>query len=112
MKSRKIITGSLIALVLCLLVAAFSSELPDGMEMVMEKLGISSRQQQTALSPDLYPLPEYRFPRINSPIASTALAALAGMAVVFGVVIAVGTLLRKYKGTEKGKNEQQLGKKG
>ncbi len=112
MKSRRISAGFLIALVLCLLVSIFSSELPDGMEMVMEKLGISDRQQETSPSPDFYPLPEYRFPRIKSPIASTALAALAGMAVVFGAVVAIGTLLRKYKSAEKGSSDNQMGIKG
>lgn len=112
MKRRRIIAGFLIALALCLLVSIFSSELPDGMEMVMEKLGISRHQQKASQSADFSPLPEYRFPRINSPIASTALAALAGMAVVFGAVVAIGTLLRKFKGTEKGKTNKQMGIKG
>lgn len=112
MKSRRISAGFLIALVLCFLVSIFSSELPDGMEMVMEKLEISDRQQETSPSPDFYPLPKYRFPGIKSPIASTALAALAGMAVVLGAVVVIGTLLRKYKSAEKGSADNQMGIKG
>ncbi|MFB0519424.1 MAG: PDGLE domain-containing protein [Acidobacteriota bacterium] len=112
MKRRRIVTGILIALALCLLVSIFSSELPDGMEMVMEKLRISRHHQKASQSADFSPLPEYRFPRINSPFASTALAAFIGMAVVFGVMVAIGTLLRKYKGAEKGKTNKQMGIKG
>jgi len=113
MKNRRIIIGALIALALSLLVSISSSELPDGLEMVMEKLGISSRQQEASShSPNFNPLPEYQFPRINSPIASTALAALTGMAIVFGVVVAIGTLLRKYKDAEKGKTHKHMGIKG
>ncbi len=103
MKTRGIIIGFLAALVLSLIVSFLASELPDGLKKVMEKLGIFSHQQEASILPYSYPLPEYRFPGIKSPVASTALAALTGMAVVFGVVIAIGALLRKYKGKEEGK---------
>jgi len=111
MKRKSIIIGFFIALVLSLLVSFFASELPDGLEKVMEKLGISSRQQEASTSPYSSPIPEYRFPGVKSPIVSTALAALTGMAVVFGVVIATGTILRKYRSKQKYKTNKKWTRK-
>ena len=105
MKRKKFIIGFLIALALSLLISILSSELPDGLEKVMEKLGISSPHQRAATPSYSSPLPEYRLPGIKSPIASTALAALTGMAVVFGVVITIGTLLRKHKVNKREKSD-------
>ena len=105
MKRKGITIGFIIALALSLLISFLSSELPDGLEKVMEKLGISSQRQGASTPPYSSPLPEYRFPGIKSPLASMALSALTGMAIVFGVVTAIGTLLRKHKVNKREKSD-------
>jgi cobalt/nickel transport system permease protein len=78
-----LIYGSLIIVGLILFVLPFASRWPDGLERVAAVFGFSSRSLPAPLVPS--PLAEYRVPGIGSLSWTTALAALIGAALVFGI---------------------------
>lgn len=75
--------GLLVAVGLIVFVAPFASPLPDGLQRVAATLGFAPRATPApALVP---PFARYLIPGLGSGPASTALAALIGTAVAFGI---------------------------
>jgi cobalt/nickel transport system permease protein len=97
-----IVLGSLVILGLILFVLPFASRWPDGLERTAAALGFDSR----ALSRQVVssPLADYRVPGIGSLPLATALAALVGALLVFGVSFVIAKKLfpaPTVKGPEK-----------
>jgi len=76
-----LIYGSIVTAGLVLFVSPFASGWPDGLEKVAGALGFASRSLANPLVAS--PLADYRVPGIGSLPAATAVAGLAGAAVVF-----------------------------
>jgi cobalt/nickel transport system permease protein len=83
---RSALAGLAIALAVCVFLAPFASEHPDGLEWVGARLGFLNEE---AASPALVPapIPDYQLPLFgsNHVKAATAVAGLVGTLVVFGV---------------------------
>jgi hypothetical protein len=84
------LAGLAIALAVCVFLAPFASEHPDGLEWVGAQLGFLNEQ---ALAPALIPtpIPDYQLPLfgLNHVKAATAVAGLVGTLVVFAVGFAL-----------------------
>ena len=90
-RRREILLYGLLAVLgLALFVTPWASRLPDGLESVAALLGFEHQAQ-----PPLLPVPaaDYQFPGIHWSLGATALAALAGCVVVFGLALALGRLV-------------------
>ena len=70
--------------------AVLASPLPDGLDTTIERLGLPVGHSAHAA-----PLPEYATPGVGNQRASTALAAGAGLLVVFIVTYALGRLVSR-----------------
>ena len=87
-----------IALLVCLLVAAFSplaSSSPDGLERVAEDRGFLGLAQDAPFQL----IADYAFPGIENEAGATILAGLIGTLILFGVVYGVAWLV-KSRGEE------------
>ena len=85
-----------IALVVCLLVAAFSplaSSSPDGLERVAEDKGFLVLAQDAPFQL----IADYAFPWIENEAVATILAGLIGTLILFGVVYGVAWLVKSRK---------------
>jgi cobalt/nickel transport system permease protein len=80
-----LVFGLLISAGIAVFVAPWASPWPDGLERVAESLGFAGRAVE---HPVPSPLPDYAVPGIGWDAATTALAGLIGIAVVF--LLAVG----------------------
>jgi cobalt/nickel transport system permease protein len=88
--------GLLMAVGLALFVAPVASSLPDGLESVIGKLGITPKPQ-TQLMPAL--APEYQLPGIGWASGATALAGVLGVFIVFGLALLLArSLVQKPQG--------------
>jgi hypothetical protein len=72
------------------LVAPFASSLPDGLEGVIERMGLSVSESAPAS-----PLPDYETPGVGSKRMGAFVASAAGILVVFAVTYVVGRLLSR-----------------
>lgn len=79
----------LVALLTAGVLSLFASTHPDGLERVLEDLGIG------AGAPALLgaPLPDYQVPAVSAPVLSGSLAGLIGLALTLGVAWAAFRLL-------------------
>jgi cobalt/nickel transport system permease protein len=97
---RIALAGLAIALAVCVFLAPFASEHPDGLEWVGARLGFLNEE---AAAPALVPapIPDYQLPLFgsNHVKAATAVAGLVGTLVVFGVGLA---LARVFSRRERG----------
>jgi cobalt/nickel transport system permease protein len=82
--------GLLAALGLALFVAPFACPWPDGLEAVAEKLGFAHAAAEPVVPA---PVPDYVFPGVQSPLAATALAGVAGSVIVFGLALLLARVL-------------------
>ena len=82
---------ALILILVCLAVLIpFASNCPDGLEKVVETLGIEEHTPTwTGLMPD------YTLPTIDDPYVSTLLAGTFGIFLVLGVAFALGIAVTK-----------------
>jgi cobalt/nickel transport system permease protein len=86
-----------VPVIACLLfLAPFASPLPDGLEKVVQTLGVEHPAAPAASSPGI--LAEYRFPGVPSTTASTLLAGGIGTIVVFGLSLLLGRTLSRDHG--------------
>jgi cobalt/nickel transport system permease protein len=85
-----VVIGLAASLALGLFVSPFACTWPDGLERVVERLGI---EPSRALLAAPAPLHGYAIPGLRAGIPSTALAALAGTLLVFACCVAVGRWL-------------------
>jgi len=82
---------ALIIILFCLaILIPFASEAPDGLERVVEALGIEEHEPTwKGLMPD------YTLPTIDNPYISTILAGTFGVLLVLGVAFVVGMAITK-----------------
>jgi len=86
----------LIALVVCLAVAAFSplaSSSPDGLERVAEDKGFIGLAQETPFQL----IADYVFPGIENEAVATILAGLIGTLILFGLVYGLAWLVKSRR---------------
>ncbi len=81
-----------VALVLALGAIHLASSRPDGLERVAQTQGFD-RKERTSLSA---PMPDYEISRLGSGLGKTA-AGLLGVALTFGLVLGVGSLLARRR---------------
>lgn len=86
------VAGLAIAALIVIVLAPLASTDPDGLERVAEDQGWI----ETALDPFLSILPDYSIPGLDGG-ASTVVAGLVGIAVVFVLMIGLGRLLRRRR---------------
>ncbi|MCK9495436.1 MAG: PDGLE domain-containing protein [Dehalococcoidia bacterium] len=89
-RNSLILVGLLIAGVVAVSSAWLASSHPDGLERVAEDKGFID----TAEDPGYEILPDYTIPGIDGEI-STALAGIVGVAIMLGVGLGAGYLLRR-----------------
>ena len=86
---------------ICLTLAAaalapYASQLHDGFEAVMERLGMSVEEPNVNTAP----LPDYSLPGAGSERARQFVAVVAGMLAVFAISYGAATLLARRRGHE------------
>jgi cobalt/nickel transport system permease protein len=87
-----IVYGLVIVLGLVLFVSPFASAWPDGLETVAAKFGFD--RQALARTLVTSPIPDYKFPGIDSAMVTTIAAGIAGVAVVLLLVFFVSRWLK------------------
>lgn len=92
-RSTIILVGLAIAAVVAVSSAWLASGEPDGLERVAEDKGFID----TAKDPGYEILPDYTIPGIDGEI-STALAGIVGVALMLGIGLGAGYLLRRREG--------------
>jgi cobalt/nickel transport system permease protein len=85
-----VVPGLVAALALVLFVSPFACTWPDGLEHVVQRLGISPAGVKLSLSA---PLQDYAVPGIGSGVRTTALAGALGTLLVFGACVVLGLVL-------------------
>ena len=90
-----VVPGLAAALGLALFVSPFVCSWPDGLERVVERLGVSPAQARVALAA---PLKGYAVPGLGSSPAATSLAAGLGTLAVFAVCVGIGYGLAPRRG--------------
>ncbi len=78
------------ALALALFVSPFACTWPDGLERIVERLGIAP---SSARLPIAAPLGGYVLPGLHGSWLGTSIAALAGTAIVFAICLVIGRVL-------------------
>lgn len=86
------VAGLAIAAVLAILASAFASGDPDGLDSVAIEQGFDEAGQE----PGFEILPDYTIPGLDG-TASTILAGIVGIAVVFALVFLLGRLLARRR---------------
>lgn len=89
-----VVPGLAAALALALFVSPFACPWPDGLERVVEHLGLSPSQARISVPA---PLRDYGVPGLGG-AASTAAAALAGTLFIFGLSVVLGLCLAPRNG--------------
>jgi hypothetical protein len=84
------VLGLVAAAALGLFVSPFACAWPDGLERVVERLGV---EPSRAILSAPAPLRGYAIPGLHAGVPSTSLAALAGTLLVFACCVAVGVWL-------------------
>ncbi len=89
------IAGLAIAVLIVVVLAPLASPDPDGLESVAGNAGFldSARDSVVQL------LPDYSIPGVDDPALSTILAGLVGVALVFGLMVVLGRVLRRRRPT-------------
>ena len=87
------IGGLAIAALVVVAAAALASTDPDGLERVGGDLGFLESARDSLFTI----LPDYTVPGIDDPVVSTAVAGLAGVLIVFLVMVGLGRVLRRRR---------------
>ena len=91
-----LIVGALVALLVAGIVSYFASRNPDGLEAAQERLGIAaSAESGVAAPPSLFR--EYGLRWLPAGFASNAIAGVTGAALVLGLLLGTGALLRRSR---------------
>ncbi len=85
-----VLLGMPVSLALALFVSPFACTWPDGLERVVERLGIEPSRAKIPLAA---PLQGYGFPGLGGSLVGTSIAAVAGTTLVFVVCLAIGYAL-------------------
>lgn len=83
--------GLVVAAALAVLVSPFASRAPDGLERVAADQGFADAGGRTVWS--LSPLSDYSFPGFADVRLGTAVAGLAGVLIMFGLILGLGRAL-------------------
>ncbi len=90
--SRTVIIGLILATILLATTGAiFASSSPDGLERVVEDLGIHEEGDAPLASP----MPDYEVSSVESGVLSTSIAGLSGAIAVGLVVVGLGLVIRR-----------------
>jgi cobalt/nickel transport protein len=90
---RDAIMGLAVALAIALLLSPFASSWPDGLERVAKDLGFFEKGEGAEVLKA--PIPDYKFPGLDSEGFSTALSGAIGTFAMFGIGFGVARLLRR-----------------
>jgi cobalt/nickel transport protein len=90
---RDAIMGLAVALVLAVLLSPFASSWPDGLDRVAKDLGFFEKADGAEVLKA--PIPDYKFPGLDSEGLSTALSGTIGTFAMFGIGFGVASLLRR-----------------
>lgn len=83
---------------LVFLILPFTSQLPDGLEKISEEtIGFLKKDDFKPLVNA--PMPDYTIPRLKNRLDTRQIAGIAGIFVVFGIMVLVGFLLKKKRKT-------------
>jgi cobalt/nickel transport protein len=93
MRKREIVIGLAAALSIALFLSPFASSLPDGLERVAKDLGFIEKGEGAEVLKA--PIPDYKFPGLESEGISTALSGTIGTLAMFGIGFGVARLLRR-----------------
>lgn len=93
MGKRDIFIGLAVALAIALLLSPFASSLPDGLERVAKDLGFIEKGEGAEVLKA--PIPDYKFPGLDSEGFSTALSGTLGTLAMFGIGFGVARLMRR-----------------
>lgn len=83
-----------VAAIMTILAAFFASSRPDGLDKTAETLGFAAKSRA-----NWSPLPDYNIPGLSGPV-STVLAALAGLAIFYGLYRLTAKLAKEKPNTE------------
>ena len=93
MRKREIVIGLAAALSIALFLSPFASPWPDGLERVAKDLGFIEKGEGAGVLKA--PIPDYKFPGLDSEGFSTALSGSIGTIAMFGIGFGIARLLRK-----------------
>jgi cobalt/nickel transport protein len=82
-----------IALAIAIFLSPFASSWPDGLEKVAKDLGFIEKGEGAEVLKA--PIPDYKFPGLDSEGVSTALSGTLGTLAMFGIGFGVARLLRR-----------------
>jgi cobalt/nickel transport protein len=82
-----------IALAIAIFLSPFASSWPDGLEKVAKDLGFIEKGEGAEILKA--PIPDYKFPGLDSEGVSTALSGTLGTLAMFGIGFGVARLLRR-----------------
>jgi cobalt/nickel transport system permease protein len=85
-----VLLGMPVSLALALFVSPFACTWPDGLERVVERLGIEPSRAKISLAA---PLQGYGLPGLGGSLVGTSIAAVVGTTLVFVVCLAIGYVL-------------------
>lgn len=87
-----VLAGLVVAFLIGVLLSPFASSFPDGLERVAEDKGFIERAMELRFP---FLVPDYAFPGVKNEKLATSLAGLIGVAVTFGVAMAIGKAIAK-----------------
>ena len=93
MGKRDAIMGLAVALAIALLLSPFASSWPDGLDRVAKDLGFFEKGEGAEVLKA--PIPDYKFPGLDSEGFSTAISGTIGTFAMFGIGFGVASLLRR-----------------
>jgi len=93
MRKHELVIGLAAALSIALFLSPFASSWPDGLEKVAKDLGFFEKGEGAEILKA--PLPDYKFPGLDSEGVSTALSGAIGTFAMFGIGFGVARLLRR-----------------
>jgi cobalt/nickel transport protein len=93
MRKREIVIGLAAALSIALFLSPFASSWPDGLERVAKDLGFFEKGEGAEVLKA--PIPDYKFPGMDSEGFATALSGSIGTIVMFCIGFGIARLLRK-----------------
>ncbi len=82
-----------IALAIAIFLSPFASSWPDGLEKVAKDLGFIEKGEGAEVLKA--PIPDYKYPGLDSEGVSTALSGTLGTLAMFGIGFGVARLLRR-----------------
>jgi hypothetical protein len=86
--------GTVLALVVAGVISYFASRNPDGLEATAERLGVVATPE-SGVAPPASPFKDYGVKWLPEGFSSNAIAGVTGTALVLGILLGMGVLLRR-----------------